>query len=1135
MIKNYLVVALLIWQCSLFGQTDFEVSVSSLTSWDNTYRKASFQVDVKNVGSDSLVLSDVLGWYYTSSNLVQLYVSSDTILDANDTYFGSHNLSRSILDSGATSSGIVYLNESSDLKLTVDSAYYVFATIGGVYHDSTNSNKTRYYEYNDYLVGDLEMNDTTRVPNASKSTSFGTVRATDSTDVIVSLKKWELNLTNNVSMTNSFVVGEPTTSDLSVSMTSSFTRNRYNDNDLINVNYTALVSNSYKDVDADWVAVVLKDGNGVTLDSIHQENVAIAAYSNLFIRSSFVIDSSYAGRQSLYITVYSSSDEVSTLNNTDTAVITIHDDLKTVTRINVARVEGVSYDGEFENWRTTRQVRVNTTQTFSDENVASGVYTNNYLNKNNIYFFTAIDNESWTLHSTGAQYNGSGFSKNMSVGDTISRDGYLNSNVTYNLRIDECGPDTTKIIAVSTYYVNLSTDDIESYLNGVISIDGLNSLMSSSVTNAEQSLIDNISFSSPVVIKHSASFCKESPDYGLSVTAIAKEDSLGLGILEMSVVADSIPDAIYVYYIEASKLADNNVVTSWNKVIIDTLNQDKNYSGQTIKININSVNPNTYYYYSAAGITNGNIENEYSNGESVMFTYLSPDAVLTNNKSCGYPQNARFDISLGEEQPWLVWDSITHEHDRVKVLFKPTGTSTWAAKSFYTDTNAVSFEGVLETETSYDFMLQSVCNDANLVASNFSDTVKITTGSVKSIVCPDPLFTPSAALADDAPYMNVAYDSYSGWEGNLLRSKVIYHLKGTKGRWDVKNIFHNDSTIVNASAIYGLLADTTYEIQMLNICQNGYSEYSDILEITTQGTTLECNTPTGLVASSSTNTFNTELVYTDEANVSVDRYIVAYKEAIGNVWTTSSSTNISQTLYTLKPSTEYYFMVQSYCDESKEFISAYSDTTIYTTPATEIVVCEHPKHFQVASNNVVDDNSSEVTISWTEDEINTDIQRTQVLIRQENASGSWPYQWVFKSGDINDDTLSNTFDLIPGQTYNLMIRTLCFSGSVASDFSEKITFTAAGSVARKGPLAEELYSVKKEIVVYPNPATDYVYIDGVEEFNKSVSFYSLDSHNSSYLLQGVDNVIDVSTLGTGVYLMSFVVEGEYIQQRIVIE
>ena len=175
------------------------------------------------------------------------------------------------------------------------------------------------------------------------------------------------------------------------------------------------------------------------------------------------------------------------------------------------------------------------------------------------------------------------------------------------------------------------------------------------------------------------------------------------------------------------------------------------------------------------------------------------------------------------------------------------------------------------------------------------------------------------------------------------------------------------------------------------------------------GTTVLCNTPSGLNAA--TTTSSAALSWSGTGAVS---YNVRYKAVTSSTWTTFGTTQTNVNVSGLSAGTAYEFQVQGVCSSSSSSFS--SSSLFYTTTS-----CNVPGGLAVTNIS-----TSFVTITWNS------TGATSYNVRYKPVSSS---TWTSSSTSLISMSIGG---LSTGVNYEVQVRSIC--GTSSSAFSSSVTF-----------------------------------------------------------------------------------------------
>ena len=255
--------------------------------------------------------------------------------------------------------------------------------------------------------------------------------------------------------------------------------------------------------------------------------------------------------------------------------------------------------------------------------------------------------------------------------------------------------------------------------------------------------------------------------------------------------------------------------------------------------------------------------------------------------------------------------------------------------------------------------------------------------------------------------------STANW--NVAPAATSYSIEyklNSESSWTILN-----TTTTNYN-LTGLISNTLYNTRVKSNCTSGSSDYSQVVNFTTQQET--CNTPTNLNVSSITKTSSTA---NWNAVAGATSYSFEYKLNSGSSWTAKSTTTANYNLTGLNPNTTYNTRVKSICTSGS---SEYSTAINFTT---ENQTCDVPANLVV-----------------------TNIANTTATGNWNAVSGATSYNFEYKpnSGDtwtvINTtSTVYNATGLNENTLYDIRVKANCSFGS--GDYSITLHFTTTSGIS----------------------------------------------------------------------------------------
>ncbi len=245
---------------------------------------------------------------------------------------------------------------------------------------------------------------------------------------------------------------------------------------------------------------------------------------------------------------------------------------------------------------------------------------------------------------------------------------------------------------------------------------------------------------------------------------------------------------------------------------------------------------------------------------------------------------------------------------------------------------------------------------------------------------------------------------YVAWDAvaNANAYKVGYKDAGSH-KW------HFMTTTETNFRVQGL-PGMAYEIKVSALCENGESEFSEIVTAVSLGE-LACDMPTNPRASNVT--YNSATVNVDASRNAVGGYEIIFRRANTNdEWLSMHSNNTTFNLGGLYKGYQYEYQVKAICEEDGSLYSAWTEKAYFETcPENEPFcdACAYP--VDITATNVTIHNA---TISWAQV---GDIQDYEIEYRFDGAT-----RWIRR---IVTGTEIELVDLFGGVKYQARVRTKC--------------------------------------------------------------------------------------------------------------
>lgn len=313
----------------------------------------------------------------------------------------------------------------------------------------------------------------------------------------------------------------------------------------------------------------------------------------------------------------------------------------------------------------------------------------------------------------------------------------------------------------------------------------------------------------------------------------------------------------------------------------------------------------------------------------------------------------------------------------------------------------------------------------------------------------------------------------------------------------------NLNTSTNLTNIMtNLIPSTQYDLRFASRC-NGWGDYGPIHNFTTSGC-IEPDTDFTEVLNGTAQ--RVVLVAVDDAK----RYQVRYRRVGQSGFTTLNYTggNLSRNLLGLIPDTEYEFNKRTQCNSNRW--TPWTDDEFFTT-----IDCGPPDPV-----NVTFPDEGEALVEWTAEE---DATNYQIRYRIQG-----DLNWITRSSQNTNRLLT---DLLSDQTYIFQMRARCPSWT---PWSSNNVFTTPASAQGEATISSRS-SIDTELMIYPNPSSDIIYlqIDNVDLSESNLTI--LDMNGQAVMTQrSVANGISVDALPAGQYMARLKTTSKTYTERFII-
>ncbi len=274
-----------------------------------------------------------------------------------------------------------------------------------------------------------------------------------------------------------------------------------------------------------------------------------------------------------------------------------------------------------------------------------------------------------------------------------------------------------------------------------------------------------------------------------------------------------------------------------------------------------------------------------------------------------------------------------------------------------------------------------------------------------------------------------------------------------------------------------------------------------------------CPTPTGL---HTTNVTSTSATLNWNAALNALGYDIRGRPVTSNTWTqiTVPANPTFKNVFSLAPNTTYVWQIRTICT-STGIVSPWSVTDTFTTSGLS-TPCLPPTNHWAAP-----------------------VLPTAARLNWATAPNAHKYNIVGKNVNSNNwisiqvpgnTNFKNIFGLTPGNMYHWKIRTVCIDATGATSYSQ---FTPLDTFVtplfnRLGQLDddadESALEYGRELIFFPNPASEKVTIDMADGFEKETDLRIVDATGKTVyqIIIDADQAsldIDVSNLEAGIYFL----------------
>lgn len=389
---------------------------------------------------------------------------------------------------------------------------------------------------------------------------------------------------------------------------------------------------------------------------------------------------------------------------------------------------------------------------------------------------------------------------------------------------------------------------------------------------------------------------------------------------------------------------------------------------------------------------------------------LNAGFIYTLGNQCPRPNNLTVAVAnVGENDNTanLNWATSGFQNN-AEVRYKIEGTIPWTTVAATGTSHQLT--GLLDG-VNYIVQVRTVCGATFF--SGYSETISFVTPGPPACTIPGLITTTSISESEQQlTWPSTGAGSYD----------LRYRLKGNL-TWTFVSGLTQPTT-----SLTGLSAGMTYQVQTRSVCNTIQTTYSDLVEFTTNGSTV-CETPNTLAVS----TAITSAVLTWN-HPGATSYQVRYRLKNAAIWTAINATEKTITLTDLDPGMIYVFTVRANCNATTGLISTASDVVEFTMPGQP--VCDVPGNFLVAPTT------------------------NAVLIKWNAAIGALLYELRYRVEGTNTwSTIKTTADTLritglnAGTSFQVQARSVCNAdATLTSAYSSTITFSTTGISVCNAPL-----------------------------------------------------------------------------------
>ena len=426
--------------------------------------------------------------------------------------------------------------------------------------------------------------------------------------------------------------------------------------------------------------------------------------------------------------------------------------------------------------------------------------------------------------------------------------------------------------------------------------------------------------------------------------------------------------------------------------------------------------------------------------------------------------------------------------------YKLTSAGTWTTNS--TANTNQGLTGLTES-SEYEFQVEAVCPGG---ASGYSASVNFTTLP--------PCGVPTNLNVSNTTPSTVTFN----WTGHPEATKyqVIYRKAGYPW-WVVRNAF--TETLLAT----GLDAASLYTSQVKARCNGSWAGWSTPVDFVTAGP--PCGVPQNGIAFNIT---GNAAQITCDAMAGATHYQVRYRAVGTSTWTWTTRFINLFSLDNLLPETDYEFKIIANCPSGW---TSFSPVDTFTT-LDSTVICDIPGNITVS--NIT---STTADVSWSTEPTS---MLYQLIYRVDSVGSSWT---ILRT----TDTSYHITGLSPGTTYRPRVATRCPQGWTGHSLPDGNMFTTSSS-RESAPEQEELIPQESSLNIFPNPASNFIYLEWKAESSAHAQVEIFDMRGKEMLSISLQQVLGrnvervaVDALQPGNYIVRIQRKEGALVQRVVIK